>query len=977
MKKNHKKRIIGVIAVFMIIASVFSLYNIYAVDPVKNDNENTTETPQTTEPKECELKDNVDIGKLLGLTIKEVENLGGSLRKYELKSVINGSDSDYVKELKNVKLTIKRVNNDYSSAPVGQTLVAGSGDKGKITFTAELIDSMKVLNYDGKNIGERSNLPYVVYVEMESTDIGPIMKGNIFKNSKNCNGGLLRTSVFLLDGGWDKIFTGNEIATSPEMQDAINKLQASIADLNRTPASSSGTKPGVDNTTNIICDGVPLIENEKDLTAELVYSTGKKTDGFVKTNEVAKKVQFFCSIKKITEGKHIKFTLNKGELSSENKQRSLVCDPKVTDKGNENKPGSNDMYINGAYNISANKKAFFGYNVIEKIGRKYYNGVTPTCNATCEEAVLVEYGPPIAAIAGLCYEYQVRVTSVVDCKRTTEPPAPTKLGICYPKPTCVGSDGQVFDQGGPNEDFDKCINSCDGGKYTSKCSKKCYEKVYGKTSSSKKTSTTNEYTTSKMFRTVDYACSNSSEHEQYRGHYYRGDYDKYNNGDYQLGSEIKYCGRFADWYSDSMISDHWYENTRRWFTAGDGIPRATKEWNIYHRNCDDDCTFSSCSGYAISSSERDGWYIEDLKKYKEVKEVCEAAVTCANRSTTTEFTISISNDKTTINFPYTDKGSGSKETLKHDCNVGGYGALSNSILLHYGGCYGACDGSNWYHSHISFPGSWVNNKKDAITYKKPDSETVWTEKKGKICLPSNFKSENVNWYNHYLYVKEIKPYLGSGNNPYSIDKYCSDEYFKNAELPAIEKYNILATIENFGYYDWNFNIKCFYGLKNQNASGKDSCTSESCKDCSTGINNYRIRSVDNVNLFPSTNGDATTSRKPGFNWSKYSDLGIDASNRDQDNELSLLAQQIQKTGNAVYDGNPEYRIILDTATRQLIDSANKIEGTYINHNNMLSYESILLRNKMGLSSSGCANGGSNCIPSLNSLGLINYNPDQN
>ena len=37
----------------------------------------------------------------------------------------------------------------------------------------------------------------------------------------------------------------------------------------------------------------------------------------------------------------------------------------------------------------------------------------------------------------------------------------------------------VLHQGGPNEDFEACINECDGGKYTPKCSNTCYEKIYG------------------------------------------------------------------------------------------------------------------------------------------------------------------------------------------------------------------------------------------------------------------------------------------------------------------------------------------------------------------------------------------------------------------------------------------------------------------------------------------------------------------
>ena len=50
---------------------------------------------------------------------------------------------------------------------------------------------------------------------------------------------------------------------------------------------------------------------------------------------------------------------------------------------------------------------------------------------------------------------------------------------CTPTPKCTGRSGKVWRQGGPSEDFDLCINSCDGGKYTKECSDQCYKKIYG------------------------------------------------------------------------------------------------------------------------------------------------------------------------------------------------------------------------------------------------------------------------------------------------------------------------------------------------------------------------------------------------------------------------------------------------------------------------------------------------------------------
>ena len=114
----------------------------------------------------------------------------------------------------------------------------------------------------------------------------------------------------------------------------------------------------------------------------------------------------------------------------------------------------------------------------------YGNAIT--CDVTCEEAVEVEYGPPVASKAGMCFEYKVRVTSRTSCNMSKAPEMPPHdCSYCTPTPRCVSSGGGVWLQGGPNEDFDACVKACDGGKYTKTCSNKCYKKVYGTTANAK------------------------------------------------------------------------------------------------------------------------------------------------------------------------------------------------------------------------------------------------------------------------------------------------------------------------------------------------------------------------------------------------------------------------------------------------------------------------------------------------------------
>ena len=103
------------------------------------------------------------------------------------------------------------------------------------------------------------------------------------------------------------------------------------------------------------------------------------------------------------------------------------------------------------------------------------------CKVNCQEVVVVEYGPPVAVKAGLCFEYKVKVTSKVVCRPMSQIPEPKSYeGYCTPTPSCASKTSTAnkltgtHRQGGPDEEFDQCVQECDGGKYTDKCSLSCY-----------------------------------------------------------------------------------------------------------------------------------------------------------------------------------------------------------------------------------------------------------------------------------------------------------------------------------------------------------------------------------------------------------------------------------------------------------------------------------------------------------------------
>ena len=112
------------------------------------------------------------------------------------------------------------------------------------------------------------------------------------------------------------------------------------------------------------------------------------------------------------------------------------------------------------------------------------------CNKICYEHLTVKYDPPATVKAGLCFSYKVTVKSVSKCgvKNQFDLNKVRELGTCNLLPICSNQTSHT--QAGPNEDFDRCISECDGGKYSQSCINSCYDKVYNK----KESSTTNRKT---------------------------------------------------------------------------------------------------------------------------------------------------------------------------------------------------------------------------------------------------------------------------------------------------------------------------------------------------------------------------------------------------------------------------------------------------------------------------------------------------
>ena len=344
------------------------------------------------------------------------------------------------------------------------------------------------------------------------------------------------------------------------------------------------------------------------------------------------------------------------DKSGKSKTISLSCNYKLTrtDITNieaYNRRGlidQNSGKISYYYYDKANLNMYKGYwekTTKESIPYKYHympakfsNDTYPTvvtkskefnCKRTCTEYVKVEYGPPVQVDAGMCFEYRLKVSSVTNCTATAnkEQAKPETSGKkCVLKPKC----GAGLRQAGPTEDFDNCVQSCDGGKYTEACSNKCYDEVYGEEDSNNAENVAYDSTTLPLTQQVKfpnskapspgsfyYNDSNGNEVSHkgercVRGQHYVNSNGKYswcplttsgkvgihNNGSISTNHSTKNAvakGYIGIWY--------WYQNYHTiWFSDHSYASDASGNGYIRHQTssgqCRDKCSWNSgCNKY--------------------------------------------------------------------------------------------------------------------------------------------------------------------------------------------------------------------------------------------------------------------------------------------------------------------------------------------------------------------------------------------
>ena len=631
--------------------------------------------------------------------------------------------------------------------------------------------------------------------------------------------------------------------------------------------------------------------------------------------------------------------LSKAKEVNSNEKRTLKCD---ATKFNTPSSTSTDYYLNKKYfTATFFKEANDGKHLIYDMG--YTCGTDETnrydagkCKIKCREVVTVEYGPPVASKAGLCFEYKVKVTSRVSCGVSGYPSRPPEVGsLCTPDPICtVPGSGIIHHQGGPSDDFDECVVACDGGKYSDYCSNRCYEKVYGekaiKKTSGSEVSFADRLNTNSVNTKVEKVDDSSSSHK----YYCDGDNIKWRSG--HNGGDR----------STSGVDDSRWHNIYAW-----GIP-PMEDYKCYSSTgiprrcgCGETCTWrlGSCSsvhGSYINPGEAITAHNANVKKYNEQVSKCNAAAECSDIES--NYTIEVKfngsykvKEQNPLVFPVDENGTSTYDILKH--GIAGTSTYANTTLLtskvpngktidqtdNPAGCYTTSTGGSlddiWYQAAWSFPGSWINNKTGEVSYLHKNRSSGWQEVNDKFCLPLDVPDVNERWWSYY-YTLQFKDdsnisYADGKLSP-NCEKECTFE--KVTKLTADEKKaiipNIIAHVTGFGSYGWNFDIECFY------ATAKDIPIPGSGSHCDlkcTKTTGYRVRSVDLGNLFPDVDGGSGSvqdpnkvGRKPGFNWSSSAKSTV--KNETFKSNPSEYTKKVQKMADTVYDKENEldYHLVL-------------------------------------------------------------------
>jgi len=599
--------------------------------------------------------------------------------------------------------------------------------------------------------------------------------------------------------------------------------------------------------------------------------------------------------------------------------------------------------------------------------------------AECSEEMSVAYDDPKAVNAGGGFSY----TTIITITRTCHPvqiKVPVKKQLCEYTALCWGRGHDGINCGGPNEEFDECVQTCDGGKYTQSCIDSCYDEVYE----------------NEDVKTVSYTDTNSlgllSISNKQKGIVPIVTY---------FGANASSCPQQCSIKGTTMSGKHHVTGTISSCCVIDSTSGCKKEPGQNNPTCYTEhgvgvtyaksCEANKKKGkkavkcYEILKTSDDCASNAEQLYYNEVKQARdEYSKVIASLQTYTENDYKDEEIQTGIYDNYLDKqvnfgknqqpitdvmitnttsGDQTRVIASTTQNAGKYTVTQD--MLNYTWKQYTTTRTQIVHLTQSYVSNTTNQKLGVGTvYQKKTMNCERDDKNDKLC--TDYYNGGYKYYTDLLTptINDYRdwPYYNSSNTDMSIKKFTAKG----------DKYeNIDVDLKNFGSWNqWNVNIDCIYGLFQNYVLDNDPDDCDPSKDiCSRGVQ-YIYREIELEDNFPND-------RDPRWNWTgtiEATSVGgrrlvtgaarySTASYRGYNVDPFALIKHIEGNGNKVYDvrkdsSEVDYEFVLTRQNLRNIRSYNKNVQDFNKdgYNNYADYDtSCYTKRKNGQDIQFCTN----------------------
>lgn len=530
-----------------------------------------------------------------------------------------------------------------------------------------------------------------------------------------------------------------------------------------------------------------------------------------------------------------------------------------------------------------------------------YNGTY--WGASCQERYEVDYDHAKLVYAGGGFTYNATFKAIRECtihqkaKVVKKPQCYRDCRVeCHFLTTTV-----VMNHAGPNENFDSCVQTCDGGKYSQQCINSCYSSVYGE-KSSRDLSSLNE----KLNRDGRSFLNNIQKTSILE----------------EIGGINDPNSSYVGWSEKDKTSVYHWEKD---------IPGCGLMETDISSGCDEagaKCYVVDSVGPAGCSWNPDADYQADLQK--SVSEL-KAAISLTNQDQNQgKYKIQIADsylEKNGVAYVY-EVDTNSDIVSSTDPETSCPGGMVRSTLGNSGSSFAEyCKKSTKETTvNVRLTEAYLNKKNGTAVYKKNGNYYAYNLKGGATTL------QRTSFTASAFYAKEYKYYTNLLSR--NVNVVIPEDYDKKVTLVSDETYwnnkkkqaTITVNVSNFGTGGaFSKQINCYYGVYNNLLIQDDDPTffaygpggngDGDCPECGNDGLDYSgitfiYRTIELTDAFPND-------RNPRWNWTNDAAVSYDPSDRiynllNYKVDPVALNEDIEDKGYSVYSNPQEldYDIIL-------------------------------------------------------------------